>query len=100
MAQKIQKGKLKVNINFKSVGKNAIVDIELSTTIEIQTFKSLFMTIIQIINCIIKYTIVQFPFCFKVLGLVYGPIVIGVIGLLSIYSVYMLLKVKEATGER
>jgi len=67
---------------------------------ELRTFKSLFMTILQIINCIIRYTIVQFPFCIKWLGLVYGPIIISIIGAMSIFSIYMLIKVKQFTGEK
>ncbi len=68
--------------------------------LELRTFKSWFMTILSIINCIIRYTIVQFPFCMKSLGLFYGPIITCVIGLMSIFSVYMLIKVKEKTGEK
>ncbi len=76
-----------------------VVDIKLANTLELKTFNSLFMTILQIINCIIRYTIVQFPFCIKTLGLIYGPIVISIVGSMSIFSVYMLIKVRENTNE-
>jgi len=69
-------------------------------TLELRTFQSWFTTILSIINCIIRYTIIQFPFCMKSLGLLYGPIITTIIGLLSIFSVYMLIKVKEKTGEK
>lgn len=82
-----------------NLGKNAVVDIKLANTLQIKTFDSLFMTILQIINCIIRYTIVQFPFCIRVLGLIYGPIIICIIGSMSIFSVYMLIKVRESTNE-
>jgi hypothetical protein len=81
------------------IGKNAVVDINITNTLQIRTFSSLFMTILQIINCIIRYTIVQFPFCIKTLGLIYGPIIISIIGSMSIFSVYLLIRVKECTNE-
>jgi hypothetical protein len=80
--------------------KNAVVDIKLANTMEVRIFKSLFVTILQIINCIIRYTIIQFPFCIKILGLLYGPLIIGIIGLMSIFSVFMLITVKESTNEK
>ena len=61
---------------------------------------SMFMIIIQIVNCIIKYTIVQFPFIINVLGMIWGPIIITLIGCTSIYSVYMLIVVKMCTREK
>lgn len=67
--------------------------------LEINVFDSIIMTILQIINCIIKYTLVQIAFCIKVLGLGTGSIVIGVIALMSIYSVHMLMQVHKATKE-
>ena len=75
-------------------------DITFVNALEIKTFKSLFMVILQVINCIIRYTIVQFPFCIKILGLIYGPILIFVFGCASIYSVFMVIRVKEITGEK
>lgn len=79
---------------------NSMIDFKMVNKLEIRTFESLFMTVLQIINCIIRYTIIQIPYCMKVLGLVYGPLAISIIGLMSVFSVYMLIKVKEATGER
>lgn len=58
------------------------------------------MTILSIINCVIRYTIVQFPFCMKSLGLIYGPIITCIIGAMTIFSVYMLIKVQEKTQEK
>jgi amino acid permease len=74
--------------------------VELVNTLELKTFKSMFMTILQIINSIIRYTIVQFPFCIKTLGLVYGPLIISLVGVMSIFSIYMLIEVKQATSKK
>lgn len=79
---------------------NSMIDFKMVNKVEIITFTSLFMTVLQIINCIIRYTIIQIPLCFKVLGLVYAPLTICIIGLMAVFSVYMLIKVKESTGEK
>ena len=72
---------------------------ELGNKLKINVIDSIVMTVLQIINCIIKYTLVQIAFCFKVLGLEVGVIVIGVISLLSIYSVHMLMSVHLITKQ-
>lgn len=66
-------------------------------TLELKHFESWFMTILSVINIIIRYTIVQFPFCMKSLGLIYGSIITCIIALMNIYSVYMIIKVMEST---
>lgn len=75
------------------------MDIERGNTLQLKTFNSLLMTIFEIINCIIRYTVVEFPFIVKTLGLVYGPLIIAFIGAMSIVSIHMLIKVKQSTGE-
>ncbi len=92
---------LKVAVN-KDTGhrREGLEEVQLINTLEIKTFKSMFMTILQIINSIIRYTIVQFPYCIRVLGLIYGPIIISTIAIMSIYSVYMLIKIKNYTNKR
>lgn len=81
--------------------KTAISEVSqgVGNQLEINVFDSIIMTILQIINCIIKYTLVQIAFCIKVLGLGTGSIVIGVIALMSIYSVHMLMQVHKVTKE-
>lgn len=83
-----------------NTGKNKGGEIRLINTLEIKSFTSMFMTILQIINSIIRYTIVQFPYCIRVLGLIYGPIIISVIGIMSIYSIYMLIEIKNYTQKK
>ncbi len=77
-----------------------MIDFHFVNKFEIRTFKSLFMTVLQLINCIIRYTIVQIPFCIKVLGLVYGPATIVIVGCISIYSVWLLISVKFRSEEK
>ena len=72
---------------------------ELGNKLKINVIDSIVMTVLQIINCIIKYTLVQIAFCFKVLGLEYGVAAIGIIALLSIISVHMLISVHMITKQ-
>lgn len=72
---------------------------ELGNKLKINVIDSIVMTVLQIINCIIKYTLVQIAFCFKVLGLEYGVAAIGIIALLSIFSVHMLMSVHMITKQ-
>jgi len=67
--------------------------------ISIKSFNSVFMAILQVINCTIKYTLISIPFCIKVLGIINGSMVTTVLGLMSIYSVFLLLKVREKVME-
>jgi len=67
---------------------------------EINIFNSIYMTILQIINCIIKYPLVQIAYCMKVLGLVWGSFTIIFISMCSLISLHLLLKVHKKTNER
>jgi hypothetical protein len=66
-------------------------------TLELKAFESWFSTILSIINIIIRYTIVQFPFCMKTLGLINGTFITILVALMNIYSVYMIIKVMDYT---
>ena len=72
---------------------------DLGNKLEINVIDSIVMTVLQIINCIIKYTLVQIAFCIKVLGLEFGVAVIGIIAIMSIYSVHMLMSVHKITKQ-
>ena len=63
---------------------------------EIQ-FNSLIMTILQIMNCIIKSSLVQIAYCMKTLGMVYGSITIIIVAFLSLISLKLLMGVHERT---
>jgi len=67
---------------------------------EIEMFDSLYKTIFQIINVIIKYSLVQIAYCIKVLGLFWGPLAILLISFLSLVSLHLLLVLHKRTGER
>lgn len=82
------------------LGKRALMKVHIADIMEIKSHKGLFLNIIQIINTIIRFTIIQFPLCFRVLGLAFGPLIVCMIAIMSVFSVYMLLKVKEYTRER
>ena len=75
-----------------------IRDDEMEGTMEIKTFNSNLETIFQVINSIIRYSVVQLPFCFKILGIINGSGIISLIGLMSIYSVILMVEIHLATG--
>jgi hypothetical protein len=60
------------------------------------SFNSNVHTILQTVNCIIRYTVVQFPFCFKVLGLIYGSGIITFIAAMCMYSMYLIVQIYNA----
>jgi len=64
--------------------------------LSVKSFHSVFMAILQVINCTIKYTLISIPFGIKVLGIINGSMIHAIIGCMSIYSVFLLLKVKES----
>jgi hypothetical protein len=82
------------------VERRGAIKINTENKLEVRHFKSLMMTILQIVNCIIRYTLIQFPFCIKTLGLFYGPLIISIVAVMSIASIYMLISVKLITGEK
>lgn len=68
--------------------------------VEAVSLGSMVSIVYQICNCIIKYTLIKIPFCFVYLSIMYGCFGTFIIGAMSIYSSYLLLKVHEATGEK
>ena len=69
-------------------------------TLEITTFNSWLATIMSVINSIIRYTVIQLPYCMQTLGLLWGTTTIMIIALISLYSVFLLVRVSQKTGER
>lgn len=59
---------------------------------------SMTMVAIQVCNSIIRYTFLTFPYCFAMLGLINGCAIVTVISLMSIVSLYFILKSHEVTG--
>lgn len=64
-----------------------------------KSFKNMVTTFIHICNCIIRYTVLEIPLCFAVLGVMNAFLFITLISFMSIISVYFLLKAHEATGD-
>ncbi len=58
---------------------------------------SVIMTITQIINCIIKSSLVQIAYCMKTLGMLYGSITIIIVAYFSLISLKLLMRVHERT---
>ena len=58
------------------------------------------MTILQVINCMIKANLVQIAISMKELGLIWGPITICLIALMSLISLNLILEVNKMTGQR
>jgi hypothetical protein len=63
------------------------------------TFNSVLTTISQICNCIIRYTFLNFPMCYAVMGMAYGFLITSLMGLFSIISTYMLLRAHDVNKE-
>lgn len=75
------------------------IDLE-ETTFEIEVVDSVAMTILQVINCMIKANLVQIAISMKELGLIWGPITICLIAIMSLISLNLILEVNRMTGFR
>ena len=67
---------------------------------EIEIVDSVAMTVLQVINCMIKANLVQMAVSMKNLGLIWGPITICIIALMSLISLHLILEVNRITGQR
>ena len=76
------------------------IDLDYDDHFEVEVADSVGMTILQVINCMIKANLVQIAMCIKELGLIWGPITIITIGIMCLISLYLLLEVNKATGQR
>ena len=70
------------------------------TTFEVEVVDSVTMTILQVINCMIKANLVQIAISMKELGLIWGPITICLIACMSLISLNLILEVNKMTGQR
>ena len=75
------------------------IDLE-ETTFEYEVVDSVAMTILQVINCMIKANLVQIAISMKELGLIWGPITICSIAIMSLISLNLILEVNKITGFR
>ena len=67
---------------------------------EIEIVDSVAMTVLQVINCMIKANLVQMAVSMKNLGLIWGPITICLIAVMSLISLHLVLEVNRITGQR
>ena len=67
---------------------------------EIEIVDSVTMTVLQVINCMIKANLVQMAVSMKNLGLIWGPITICLIAVMSLISLNLVLEVNRITGQR
>lgn len=73
---------------------------EVILEVQAVTFMSMLSTFINICNCIIRYTVLEIPKTFAILGILNATVSLSVIGALSLFSLYFLLKAYEATGDK
>ena len=69
-------------------------------TFEFEVVNSVAMTILQVINCMIKANLVQIAISMKELGLIWGSITICLIALMSLISLNLILEVNKKSGQR
>lgn len=75
------------------------IDLE-QDTYEVEVVDSVWLTVLQVINCMIKANLSQIANSMKVLGLIWGPIVICLIATMSLITLNMILEVNQMTGQR
>ena len=81
------------------ISRNSI-DLEYNNEFEVEVVDSVAMTVLQVINCMIKANLVQIALCMKELGLIWGPITIILIALMTLISLNLILEVNKLTGQK
>ena len=95
------KGKTYIKLSRTSfLSRNSLEFEEDDYTFEVEVVDSVGMTVLQVINCMIKANLVQIAISMKSLGLIWGPITICVIALMSLLSLNLILEVNRMTGIR
>ena len=85
--------KRKSDITYKSN------ESEFLSPFELEIFDNMIMTLLQIMNCMIKTSLVQMAYCIKVLGIIYGILSIILFSILSLISLHLLLIVHKISKE-
>ena len=75
------------------------IDLE-QDTFEVEVVDSVWLTVLQVINCMIKANLIQIANSMKILGIIWGPIVTCIIALMSLITLNMILEVNQITGQR
>ena len=85
--------------NRPSFLSRASIDLE-EDIYEVEVVDSVWLTVLQVINCMIKANLIQIANSMKLLGLIWGPIVTVSIALMSLTTLNMILEVNQMTGQR
>ena len=89
-----------INVTRTSFISRDSIDLEINNEFEVEIFDSVWMTVLQILNCMIKANLVQIAISMKELGLFWGPITICLIAIMSLISLNLILEVNKTTGQR
>ena len=89
-----------INIDRPSFLNRNSINLEEEETFEVEVVDSVWLTVLQVINCMIKANLVQIAISMKELGLIFGPIAICTIALMSLVSLDLILEVNRMTGQR
>ena len=74
-------------------------ETEILSPFELEIVNNIIMIILQIMNCIIKSSLVQMAYCIKVLGIIYGVGGIILVSIFSLISLHLLLIVQKISNE-
>ena len=89
-----------INVNRTSFLSRDSAFFEWNNEFEVEVVDSVWMTVLQILNCMIKANLVQIAISMKELGLIWGPITICLIAIMSLISLNLILEVNKMTGQR
>ena len=94
------KGQAYIDIYRPSFLSRHSIEFEDDYTFEVEVVDSVAMTVIQVIKSMIKANLVQIAISMKSLGLIWGPVTICIIALMSLLSLNLILEVNRMTGIR
>ena len=95
-----EKGQNYIDVYRTSFLSRHSIEFEEDYTFEVEVIDSVGMTVLQVINCMIKANLVQIATSMKSLGLIWGPITICFISLMSLVSLNLVLEVNRMSGMR
>ena len=96
----IEKGQNYIDVYRTSFLSRHSIEFEEDYTFEVEVIDSVGMTVLQVINCMIKANLVQIALSMKSLGLIWGPLTICFISLMSLVSLNLVLEVNKMSGMR
>jgi amino acid permease len=76
------------------------MELVVENVFEVEVAGSVWTTVLQVINCMIKANLIQIAISVKELGLIWGPIIICLIALMALLSLNLILEVNKVTGQK